>query len=98
MPISLKDTLSEESKQISFNLPHYDANGRRLEDVTKNLKIKILKGTRDGERIRLKGQGTHGDLYAILKVVMPPITDDKDKAIWQQLADGHTFNPRADWS
>lgn len=180
MPIFLEDTLSDESKQINFQLPHYDVNGRRLEDVTKNLKLKIPKGTRDGERIRLKGQGTpgvgngpagdlylrirliphplfdveahnllitvpltpweaalgckitlptlhgkiqlsvpansqtgqrlrikgrglplkdtHGDLYAILKVVMPPTTDDKDKAIWQQLADGHTFNPRADWS
>lgn len=180
MPIFLEDTLSDESKEISYQLPHYDVNGQRLEDITKHLKIKIPKGTRDGERIRLKGQGapgagdgpagdlylrvrlvphplfdveahnllitvpltpweaalgckitlptlqgkiqltvpansqtgqrlrikgrglplkdSHGDLFAILKVVMPPVADEKTRALWQQLADRHSFNPRTDWS
>lgn len=177
MPIFLEDTLAEESKQIKYNLPHYDAHGQRLEDVTKTLKIKIPKGVADGERIRLKGQGApglgdgpsgdlylrvrlvphplfdveahnllttvslapweaalgakiavptlqgkiqltippnsqsgqrlrikgrglpmksgNGDLFAVLKVVMPPATNDATKKLWQQLAEQQAdFNPR----
>jgi curved DNA-binding protein len=185
LPIFLEETLSDESKQISYRLPQYDAHGRHVEDITRSLKIKVPKGTRDGERIRLKGQGapgigdgsagdlylrirlvphplfdveahnllitvpvapweaalgckitlptlhgkiqltvppnsqsgqrlrikghglpvkdsrgkdSHGDLYAVLKVVMPPAADDQARSLWQQLANRHSFNPRADWS
>lgn len=177
MPIFLEDTLAEESKQIKYSLPHYDAHGRRLEDISKTLKIKIPKGVADGERIRLKGQGApglgdgpagdlylrvrlvphpqfdveahnllttvplapweaalgakvtvptlqgkiqltippnsqsgqrlrikgrglpmktgNGDLFAILKVVMPPATDAATKKLWQQLAEQQAgFDPR----
>lgn len=177
MPIFLEDTLAEESKQIKYSLPRYDANGQRLEDITKTLKIKIPKGVADGERIRLKGQGApgvgdgaagdlylrvrlvphplfdveahnllttvplapweaalggkitvptllgkiqltippnsqsgqrlrikgrglpmksgNGDLFAVLKVVMPPSTDEATKKLWQQLAEQQAdFEPR----
>ena len=181
MPIFLEDTLSDESKQISYTLPHYDVNGRRLDDITKTLKIKIPKGVADGERIRLKAQGApgigagpagdlylrvrlvphpmfdveahnllitlplapweaalgskvtvptlqgkiqltippgsqsgqrlrikgrglpmksgNGDLFAVLKVVMPGAADEQAQKLWQQLADQYTgFKPRQDWS
>lgn len=82
MPIFLEDTLVEESKQISYHLPHYDKNGQRLEDVKKNLKVKIPKGVNDGERIRLKGQGSPGvgsapagDLYMRIRLVPHPLYD-----------------------
>ncbi len=82
MPIFLEDTLSEESKQIAYKLPHYDAHGRRLEDISKSLKIKIPKGVSDGERIRLKGQGSPGigdgpagDLYLRIRLVPHPLFD-----------------------
>lgn len=177
MPIFLEDTLAEESKQIKYSLPHYDAHGQRLEDITKTLKIRIPKGVADGERIRLKGQGApglgdgpagdlylrvrlvphplfdveahnllttvplapweaalgskitvptlqgkiqltippnsqsgqrlrikgrglpmksgNGDLFAVLKVVMPPSTDEATKKLWQQLAEQQAgFDPR----
>ncbi|MDI8954341.1 hypothetical protein MJO10_30910, partial [Salmonella enterica subsp. enterica serovar Anatum] len=36
-----------------------------------------------------------GDLYAIIKIVMPPKPDEKTAALWQQLADAQSsFDPR----
>ena len=179
MPIFLEDTVSEESKTISYRLPRYDNEGR-VTEVNKTLNVKIPAGVSDGERIRLKGQGApglgsgasgdlylrirlvphplfdveghhliitvplapweaalgakiqvptltgyiqlsipansqtgqrlrikgkgligkagRGDLYAVLKVVMPPMTNDEINRQWQQLAATATFDPRAEWS
>lgn len=178
MPVFLEDTLSEESKTISYNLPHYDDHGH-VTEVNKTLKVKIPPGVTDGELIRLKGQGApgigggasgdlylrirlvphplfdveghnliitlpiapweaalgakvilptlsgrihltipansqsgqrlrvkgrglpgkqiQGDLYAVLKVVMPT-TNESIKEQWQQLAELAPFDPRAEWS
>jgi curved DNA-binding protein len=39
-----------------------------------------------------------GDLYAVIKIVMPPKPDDNSAALWQQLADAQkTFDPRKEW-
>ena len=35
-----------------------------------------------------------GDLFAIVKIVMPPEIDDREKNLFKQLAKGSTFNPR----
>ncbi|MGI1678856.1 MAG: DnaJ domain-containing protein [Cellvibrionaceae bacterium] len=82
MPIFLEDTLSTESKQIEYQLPHYDARGQRLADIKKTLKVKIPKGVEEGERIRLKGQGAPGigdgpagDLFLRIRLVPHPLFD-----------------------
>lgn len=82
MPVMLEETLSEESKQISYSLPHRDASGMPLEDIKKSLKVKIPKGVANGERIRLKGQGApglgdgpSGDLYLRIRLVPHPLFD-----------------------
>lgn len=170
LPIFLEDTLSAESKSISYELG----------GVSKTLKVKIPAGVSDGEKIRLKGQGApgmgggpngdlylrirlvphplfdveghnliltlplapweaalgakveiptlkgrlnltipansqagkrlrlkgkgllkkdgnHGDLLAVIKIVMPEQVDAKSQALWQELAGKAAFNPRADW-
>lgn len=180
LPVFLEDTLSTESRPISYQLPDYDTQGRRLGATTKTLNVKIPKGVSDGERIRLKGQGApglggaaagdlylrvrlvphplfdieahnllitvplapweaalgckipvptlhgkiqltippdsqtgqrlrikgrglpmkhaNGDLFAVLKIVLPEKTHKDAKELWQQLAAQYSFNPRQDWS
>lgn len=179
LPIFLEETLSDKKKTISYQLPHYDTDGRRLADVKKTLNITIPKGVSEGERIRLKGQGGPGtgdglngdlylhirlvphplfdveghnliitvpiapweailgtkvevptlsgninltlppnsqtgkrlrvkdkglvsktgmgDLYAVLKIVIPDKTDKDNRQLWQTLSEKTTFNPRSEW-
>ena len=71
------------------------------------LKEKILltipPGSQAGQRLRIRGKGLvskkhTGDLYAVIKIVMPPKPDDSATALWQQLADAQSsFDPRKEW-
>lgn len=82
LPVFLEETLSTESKQVSFNVPQQSASGQRMPDITKTLNVKIPAGMTDGERIRLKGQGApgvgggaNGDLYLTLRLAPHPQFD-----------------------
>lgn len=60
-------------------------------------------GSQAGQRLRIKGKGLvskkqTGDLYVVLKIVMPPKPDERATALWQQLAEAQSgFDPRKDW-
>ncbi|RYY04172.1 MAG: DNA-binding protein [Gammaproteobacteria bacterium] len=80
-PINLEDTLADTSKRIEYAIPDYDNYGQP-HDVKKSLNIKIPAGTRDGERIRIKGQGApgignapSGDLYLHIRLIPHPLFD-----------------------
>ncbi|KAF1054475.1 MAG: Curved DNA-binding protein [Stenotrophomonas maltophilia] len=82
VPLFLEETLSGESKAISFSLPSFDEFGRRQAPQAKTLNVKIPQGVGDGERIRLKGQGAaganggaNGDLYLVIRLVPHPLFD-----------------------
>ncbi len=67
------------------------------------IKLTIPANSQTGQRLRIKGKGLvrkqgHGDLYALLKVVMPVTTNDQSKEHWQQLARDAAFDPRMEWS
>jgi curved DNA-binding protein len=57
--LDLEDALNGGSRQISLRVPEMDAQGRvRL--ATRTLKVKIPRGVRAGQVIRLAGQGAPG--------------------------------------
>ncbi len=59
------------------------------------LTVKLPAGTGSGSKIRLKGQGiTGGDLYAVIKVVVPTKPSDEIKSLLEQWAKVETEQPR----
>jgi len=62
--------------------------------------VTIAANSQTGQRLRLKGKGLkgkdqQGDLYVVLKIVMPTTMTDEAKSLWQQMADSSDFDPRA---
>jgi curved DNA-binding protein len=63
-------------------------------------KIKVPTGSSTGRRLRLRGEGMPnprgkpGDLYAEIKVAVPPKPTARERELFQQLATESTFDPR----
>jgi len=66
------------------------------------ISLTISPGSQAGQKLRVKGKGLtrkggRGDLFAILKVVMPPKRDGAVDEVWKELASRAAFDPRAEW-
>ncbi len=61
--------------------------------------IKIPAGSTHGRELRIRGRGIPaaepGDLYAVLKIVLPPADSEKARKIYQDMANELSFDPRA---
>jgi curved DNA-binding protein len=63
--------------------------------------LKVPPGTRAGQKLRLprrgmsRPDGSAGDLYATAQIVVPTIVDERQRALYKQLAEDATFDPRA---
>ena len=63
--------------------------------------LKVPPATPAGQRLRLTGRGLAragaqaGNLYAMVQIVVPTVVDDAQRALYRQLAENPTFNPRA---
>jgi curved DNA-binding protein len=61
--------------------------------------LKIPKNARSGQKLRLKGKGLPasppGDILATLRIVNPKVTSEKERALYEALAQEIAFNPRA---
>jgi curved DNA-binding protein len=61
--------------------------------------LRIPAGSSHGRQLRVTGRGIPaaepGDLYAVLKVVLPPAETDKAKKVYEEMAQQLPFNPRA---
>jgi curved DNA-binding protein len=66
--------------------------------------LKVPAGTQAGQKLRLAGRvlsrpdGSSGNLYAVAQIVVPTVVDDRQRALFGELKDGSTFNPRAHMS
>ncbi len=72
------------------------------------ISLSIPPNTQSGKKLRIKGKGLKGreskdnaitgDLFAIVKVVMPTSIDEKEIHLWRELEATANFDPRAEWS
>jgi len=74
-----------------------------LPTLTGKINLTIPPNSQSGKRLRIPGKGlpgkhNTGDLFATLKIVIPPVTTDDTKQLWTQLANKAGFDPRAEWS
>tara|TARA_R110002072_G_scaffold89737_8_gene200998 strand:+ start:49755 stop:50711 length:957 start_codon:yes stop_codon:yes gene_type:complete len=68
-----------------------------------SITITITPNSQSGKKLRIKGKGLKGktitgNLYVVLKVVMPSTANDKAKELWQALSETSDFDPREEWS
>ena len=68
-----------------------------------NVNLKIPAGTSAGRKLRLAGRGLPkprggaGDLIAVAQIVVPATLSERERELYQQLADTAGFNPRQDF-
>ena len=71
----------------------------KMPTPTGPIMIKIPAGSTHGRELRIRGRGIPaaepGDLYAVLKIVLPPADSEKARKIYQDMANELSFNPRA---
>jgi curved DNA-binding protein len=68
----------------------------RLPTLDGSAKVKVPAGSSCGRRLRLRGAGLGGgDLYAVVKIVVPKRLSKKERQLFEQLADTSKFDPRA---
>lgn len=68
--------------------------------------LTVAPNTQAGKKMRIKGKGLvgragsdiTGDLYAIVKIMMPEHSSEKTQALWHELAADASFDPRQEWS
>jgi curved DNA-binding protein len=60
----------------------------------------VPAGAHAGQKLRLAKRGLPkphsgaGDLFAIVQIAVPTVVSEREQALYKQLADGSTFNPR----
>jgi curved DNA-binding protein len=60
-------------------------------------RLKIPAGSSSGRRLRLRGAGLGGgDLYAVVKIMVPKKLTKKERELFQKLAETSKFDPRKD--
>jgi curved DNA-binding protein len=89
--IDLEDAYHGGERVISLNTPEMDASGRTISKV-RTLSIKIPKGVKAGQRIRLTGQGapgmkgkSKGDLYLEIEFKPHRLFHVKERDVYLEL-------------
>ena len=84
---------------------HEAALGIRAEvpTVSGRAKVRIPPGTQSGQRFRLRGRGAPsplggepGDLVISVRIVLPPVIDERSKELMRELGRINTEDVRAE--
>ena len=71
----------------------------RADTPAGTVELKIPPGSASGKTLRLKGRGLPGnppgDLYAELRIVVPPADSERARAAWRELSQQFDFDPRS---
>lgn len=65
------------------------------------VRLKVPPNTPAGKQLRLSGRGLprphgkEGDLFAVTQIVLPETISEAERGLFEQLATGSSFNPRA---
>ncbi|MEJ2609654.1 MAG: DnaJ C-terminal domain-containing protein [Candidatus Thiodiazotropha sp.] len=89
--VDLEDVFIDSTHSISLQSPELDAHGQ-LRVITRTLHVKIPKGVKEGQQIRLAGQGSHGmgqgrkgDLYLEIHFKPHPLYRAEGRDLYMQL-------------
>ncbi|HEU4702352.1 MAG TPA: DnaJ C-terminal domain-containing protein [Conexibacter sp.] len=69
--------------------------------LTGDARVKVPPGSSCGRRLRLRGagmpgpRGGHGDLHAVVKIVVPRQPSERERELFEQLRDASSFNARS---
>lgn len=67
----------------------------KVPTLSGDVQVTIPAGSQSGKQLRLKGKGLKGgDLYLELDIVVPAAPGEKEKSLYQQLAEASQFDPR----
>ncbi len=72
-----------------------------LPTMTGSVNLTIPAGVQPGQKLRLRGKGMpavkdrHGDLYAVIKIVVPKHLSQRERELFEELARVSDFTPRA---
>ena len=67
---------------------------------TGSAQVRVPAGSSSGRRLRLRGRGLpkrggeSGDLHALVKIVVPKELSDRERELYEQLAEGSSLNER----
>ena len=95
-----------EGRNLSMDLPVTPWEAALGAEVTMatlsgSVTLKIPAGTRNGQKMRLRGKGmpgardTAGDLYAVVKIEIPRKLSARERELFEELRNVSGFDPRA---
>jgi curved DNA-binding protein len=68
--------------------------------LTGSSRVRLPAGSSSGRRLRVRGKGwpdrhgAHGDLYARVQIVVPKSLSERERELFEELADSSSFDPR----
>ena len=74
----------------------------KIPTLAEAITLRVPPATASDTRLRVRGQGlpredgTRGDLYATVRIQVPPAVSAEERAQWEKLAQTSTFKPRSE--